>query len=124
MSESNAVTITRHLPKKLDSYRKNALADEMALQRMEEIRITDHLKHVTESLKVMIKEAQKKQNIAASAIHQGFEMEDIACEQRVDLDRNKMVTIRLDTLMDVEERALTVDEMKHYANKKTVVLKP
>jgi hypothetical protein len=121
---TTAVTITRHLPKKLDAYRKNTLADEMAMQRMEELRISDHLKHVTESLKVMIKEAQKKQNIAAGAICQGYEMVEIACEQRIDLDRNKMVTVRLDTMADIDERALTAEEMAHYRHKKTVVLKP
>lgn len=85
---------------------------------MEENRIAEHMKTVQESLKAMIKEAQKKQNIAASAITQGFEMKEVSCEQQLDLTRNKMVTVRLDTGAEVEERALTVEEMKHYRKTK------
>lgn len=118
MSETKAVTITRHLPVKLDQYRKNALAEEQAMQRMEEMRVTDHMKRVTESLKVNIKEAQKRQNQCALAISQGFEMAEVSCEQKVDLEKNKLVTYRLDTGVQVDERALTVEEMREYRKRK------
>jgi hypothetical protein len=112
MTDSTALTITRHLPVKLDQYRERALTNEMVKERMEEIRITDHLKNVSEALKASIKEAQKKQTIAAVALNQGFEMCAVSCEQRPDVEKNKMVTYRLDTGAQIDERALTVEEMK------------
>jgi hypothetical protein len=48
----------------------------------------------------------------------------MACEHRVELEHNRMVTFRTDTCETVEERALTADEIKHYSGKKTMVLKP
>lgn len=124
MTDSTAITITRYLPVPIDSYRKNALADELALQRMEELRIAEHLKSVSESLKLMIKECQKKQTLAASAISAGYEMKEIACEHRIDLSQNRMVTYRIDTGAQVEERALTADEVTHSKRKKEHVLRP
>lgn len=116
-----AVTITKQLAVPLDSYRKNALNSQMVEARMEELRITEHMKNVTDSLKTQIKEHQKKQTDCARAPNAGFEMMPVACEDTPDLDRNKMVTTRLDTMAVVSERALTVEEIKHYsAMKKTV----
>lgn len=120
----HAVTITRHLPVTIDSYRKNALADELALQRMEELRLSEHLKSVQDSLKAMIRETQKKQNVAASAISAGYEMREIACEQRLDLAGNRMVTYRIDTGAQVDERALTAEEAKTSNKKREHVLRP
>lgn len=123
MSE-NVPTITRHLPVPLDQYRRNALASEQATARMEENRITDHMKRVTESLKVEIRETQKKQNHCALALTQGFEMKEIACRQEIDLEKNKMVTYRLDNGEQVDERALTVEEMRDARKKKEHVVRP
>jgi len=121
MSETNAITITRQLAVPLDSYRKQALQNKMVEGRMEEIRITEHMKNVTDSLKTQIKDHQKTQTDAARALSAGFEMMPVACEDRPDLDRNKMITTRLDTLAVVSERALTVEEVKHYSAKKQTV---
>jgi len=72
---------------------------------------------VMESLKKMIKEAQKKQNIAAHAIHQGFEMREIACRQVIDLDHNTVTIYREDNGDKVEERALEPKERESLKKK-------
>lgn len=117
MSET-AVTITVQLPVKLDSFRTTALHNAMVDGRMEEMRITEHLKNVSDSLKTQIKEQQKKQTDAARALSAGFEYKPVSCEHRVELEQNKMVTVRLDTGEAFDERALTADEIKHYSGKK------
>ena len=124
MTNPTALTVTRHLPVKLCQYRERALHTKMVDAKMEELRISEHLKNVTDSLKARIKEEQKRQNDAARALHAGFEYVPVACEHRVELANNKMVTFRTDTCETVDERALTADEIKHYANKKTMVRKP
>lgn len=124
MSETSVATITKQCPVKLDQYRKEQLNNQLVDARMEELRITEHMKNVTESLKAKIKEEQKRQNDAARALHAGFEYVPVPCEHRVELANNKMVTFRTDTCETVDERALTADEIKHYSNKKTMVLKP
>lgn len=123
MSE-NAVTTTRQLPVPLDTYRKQALQNSMVDSRMEELRITEHLKNVGDSLKAQIKGKQKEQTDAARALSAGFEMQPVACEDTPDLNRNRMVTTRIDTSAVISERALTADEITHYSKKKVMVLKP
>lgn len=120
MSE-NAILITEHLPVKLDQYRQRALNAALVDGRMEELRISEHLKNVSDSLKTKIKEHQKAQTDAARALHAGFEMQAVACEQTVDLAKNRMVTTRLDDKTQVRERALTADEITHYSKKPTTV---
>lgn len=110
MNESKAVTITKHLPVKIDQYRERALNTQMVDGRMEEIRVTDHLANVSASLKATIKDSQKKQTDAARALHAGFEMCPVSCEQK--LEGQHMVTYRLDTGEKIDERALTVEERK------------
>ena len=88
MSETNAITITRQLAVPLDAYRKQALQNQMVEGRMEELRVTEHMKNVTDSLKAKIKDEQKKQTDAARALSAGFEMAPVACEEVVDLSRN------------------------------------
>ena len=124
MSDNAVATITKQCPVKLDQYREKQFQNQMVDARMEELRISEHLKNVQESLKAKIKEEQKRQNDAARALHAGFEYVPVACEHRVELANNKMVTFRTDTCETVDERALTADEIKHYANKKTMVRKP
>ena len=121
MSEETAVTITKHLPVKLDQYRERQLQNQMVEARMEELRVTDQLKHIQESLKALIKDVQKTQNDSARALHDGYEMVEVSCEHQVDLDRNKMKTVRMDTLETIDERALTVEEQKHYSKKKATI---
>lgn len=123
MNDTAIATITKQCPVKLDPYRKEQLNNQLVDARMEELRITEHMKNVTESLKAKIKEEQKRQNDAARALHAGFEYVPVPCEHRVELESNRMVTFRTDTCETVEERALTADEIKHYS-KKNVVLKP
>ncbi len=88
MSET-AVTVTVYLPVKFDQYRERQLNTQLVDARLEELRLTEHLKSVSDSLKAKIKEEQKNQNNAARALKAGYEMKDVACEHRVDLDRNK-----------------------------------
>lgn len=114
MDDSKELTVTRHLPVKLDAYRKNALGDQLAQHRMEELRVSEHLKQVQQSLRAMITELQKKQNVAASAISQGFEMLEVACVQEVDLERRVMITRRMDTMATVDERVLLPEELKQH----------
>ena len=124
MSDTNAVMITRHLPVKLDQYRERQLNSQMVDGRMEEIRLTDYLKNVNDSIKAKIKEEQKKQTDAARALHAGFEMKEVSCEQTPDLARNKIVTTRIDDHTVVDERAMTADEITHYSKKKSTTVKP
>jgi signal transduction histidine kinase len=125
MSEETAVaTITKHVPVKLDQYRERQLQNQMVEARMEEMRVSDQLKSITESLKALIKDAQKRQNESARALHDGYEMAGVSCEQKIDMSRNKMMTVRTDTFETIDERALTADEIKHYSNKKIHTLKP
>jgi hypothetical protein len=116
-ADQKGLLITRHLPVKLDQYRKNALAEEQAHQRSEEIRLTEHMKRVTQSLKSMILEAQGKQTIAAVAICQGFEMKEIACRQVIDFAHNTVTIYREDTGDKVEERALEPKEKESLRKK-------
>ena len=111
-STTNAVTLTRHLPVKLDQYRKQALQNIQTTEFLEEERLTAHLKNVNGSVKQLIADARKKQGDAAHALHNVFEMAEVGCRQDIDMEKNKMVTYRLDTGEKVEERALTVEEMK------------
>jgi fructose-1,6-bisphosphatase len=115
--ETKGLLITRHLPVRLDQYRKNALADEMAKFRGEEIRITEHMKRVQTSLKAQIVEAQHKQTIAAEAINNNFEMKEIACRQVIDFDQNTVTIYREDTGDKVEERALEPKEKESLKKK-------
>lgn len=117
MSDSKALAITRHLPVKLDEFRERALNYQLRDGKMEELRLATHLKNVTDSLRATIKEHQKKQEIAAVALTNGFEMQAVSCEQRIEGDH--MVTYRLDTSEKVDERALTVEELRE-ARKKEV----
>ena len=109
-TEEKAITITRHLPVKLDQYRKQALQNIQTTEFLEEERLTAHLKNVNGSVKQLIADARKKQGDAAHALHNGFEMSEVACEQKPDIEKNKMVTYRLDNGEKVDERALTVTE--------------
>lgn len=118
---TTAVTITRHLPVKLTDGRRLALGCELAEQRYEERKQTEYLDNIKKAIQSKIKEAQHRQNIAAEGIHQGFEMLEVSCEQRPDLDKNKLVTYRLDTNEKVDERALTADEIRFHSSKKVKV---
>lgn len=111
-ASSTEVMITRHVPVKVDQYRKNALADKQAMARGEEIRITNHMKNVTDSLKAQIKEHQHAQTVAAEAIVAGFEMVDVACRVEIDVPTCTYRVIREDSHEPIEERTATVDEMK------------
>jgi hypothetical protein len=117
-TDTTAVTITRHLPVKLDQYRKQALQNIQTAEFLEEERLTAHLKNVNGSVKQLISDARKKQSDAAHALHNGFESLPVACEQRPDIEKNKMVTYRLDSGEPVDERALTVEEMKEARKQK------
>ena len=121
MSETNALMITRHVQVKLTDGRRLALGCELAEQVYEERKHAEYLENIKKAMQSKIKEAQHRRNIAAESLHQGFEMKEVSCEQRPDLDRNKLVTVRMDTGEQIEERALTVDEIKHYSTKKHVV---
>lgn len=110
-----ALMIMRHLPVPLDQYRKNALADEQATARQEEIRITLHMKRVQESLKEQIKEQARRQDVASQAISQGFEMREVACRQEIDLATNTIRIYRDDTNKLLEERALEPRERERFA---------
>ncbi|HKW13831.1 MAG TPA: hypothetical protein VJS69_05035 [Candidatus Krumholzibacteria bacterium] len=110
MIDTKALTITEHLPVKIDSFREKALSNQIRESTMEEERIATHLKNVTESLRSSIKENQKKRVIAAAALTQGFEMQPVSCEQKIEGDN--LVTYRLDTGAVVRERALSVEEMR------------
>jgi len=118
MSDSTALTLTRHLPVKLDSYRQQALQTVLVTEALEEERLTAHLRNVTKSVKLLIEEAAKKQSDTAHALHNGFEMLEVACRQERDIEKNKMVTYRLDTGEQVDERALTKVEMDEVRKKK------
>lgn len=120
MGETTAVTVTRHLPVKIDQYRERQLHNQMVTARMEEVRTSDQLKSISDSLKDLIKTAQKKQTDAARALDAGFEHQSVSCENRPDLEKNTMRLVRLDTLETVEERALTVEEAKALRKKATV----
>jgi molecular chaperone GrpE (heat shock protein) len=110
MSDSKALTITRHLPVKLDVYRKQALHDVENAEFIEQERLAVHLKNVTDSIKGMIKTSYKKQADAAHAIHNGFEMAAVICRQEIDLRANKVRVIREDTGETVEDRPLNAHE--------------
>jgi hypothetical protein len=110
-ADTTALTLTRHLPVKLDQYRKQALVDIVIAEGLEEERLTAHLRNVNKSVKLLIEGTQKKQNDARHAVNNGFEMAPVACEQRPDIEKNKMVTYRLDSGEQVDERALTKEEM-------------
>lgn len=116
MPEERSLMIMRKLPVPLDTYRKMALGNEQAEARREEMRIADHMKNVTDSLKQQIKDAQRKQTMAAEAICNGFEHKDVACRQEVDLHTNTMKLIREDTGTVVEERALEPKERQRLVN--------
>jgi hypothetical protein len=111
MTDPTALTITRHLPVKLDAYRQQALQNILVAEGLEEERLLLHLKQVNDSVKAMIKVTQKKQYDSRHALHNGFEMVDVACKQEIDVEKNKLVTVRLDTGEQVDERALTKEEM-------------
>jgi ribonuclease D len=113
--QPKGLTVVRHLPVKIDTFRKNALADEMALNRREEIRITEHMKRVTDSLKALIKEAQHKQTVAAEAISNGFEMKEVVCRQEIDFATNTIRVFLDDTGEQIEERALEPKERERYS---------
>jgi hypothetical protein len=112
MTDPKAVTTTEYLPVKLDSYRVQALQNTLVAEGLEEERLTLHLKQVNKSVKLLIEETQKKQSDSRHALHQGFEMQEVAIAHKV-LD-SKMVTYRLDTGAVVRERTLTVEEVKHF----------
>lgn len=114
-TETKAVTITLHLPVKLDSYRKQALHDIAHAEFLEQERLAVHLKNVTDSVKGMIKVSYKKQADANHDLKNGFEMKEVSCEQRIENDH--MVTYRLDTQEKVDERALTVEELREVRKK-------
>lgn len=123
-TDQKGLTITRHLPVPLDQYRKNALGTELAAQRMEEMRLTDHMKNVTESLKALIKDTQKNQNIAARTIHQGFEMKEVPCRQVIHLETNTVRIYREDTGEEIETRALDANERAQLLKKAKSPLPP
>jgi hypothetical protein len=115
MTDPKALTITEHLPVKLDSYRMQALQHNLVAEGMEEERLTIHLKQVNKSVKLLIEQTQKKQSDSRHALHNGFEMAEVAIEQKV--EDGKMVTYRMDTGAVVRERTLTVEELKRQSEK-------
>lgn len=106
---TKAITITRHLPVKLDQYRKNVLTDKAALSNDLAISLGQKLVNMKKSFEAEIKKVEQERHVALATLHQGLEMQEISCEQRIEDDH--MVTYRLDTNEKIEERALTTDEL-------------
>jgi len=112
MSEEKGLVVKRFLPVTVDSYRKNALADQMATSQLEAKKIEDHMKRVQESLKEEIKRHVRQVNICATAISQGVEMVEVACREEVDITKNAIRVYRMDTGEMIEERAMDGEERK------------
>lgn len=110
MTDPKALTITEHLPVKLTDGRRLALGCEVAEQIYEENKQTIYLANIKKAVTQKINEAVHRRNIAAEALHQGFEMVDVPIENKV--EGTKLVTYRLDDGTVVRERALTVEELK------------
>ena len=119
MSETKAVTITKHLPVKLDQYKRNILTDKAALQHDLSISLGLKLAQMKKSFEGEIKKAEQERHVALTTLHQGFEMLEVSCEQKVEGDR--LVTYRVDTGEQVEERALTVQEATEFRKRRVVV---
>lgn len=121
MSETRDLMITRHLPVKLTDGRRLALGCELAEQRHDERKHTEYLENIKKSIQAKVKECQHRQNIAAEALHQGFEMAEVACRQVIDYEKNLISVVRDDTgeLVD-KPRVMTPDEVKHFKRTTTV----
>lgn len=115
--QTKGLLLTRHLPVKLDQYRERVLHTQQTEGRIEELRLTEHLKNVNDSVKQLIKDEQKKQTDAARALHAGFEHALVACRQIVDFDHNTVRIIREDTGETIETRALESKEREQLKKK-------
>jgi len=117
MSDSKSLTVTRHLPVKLTNQEKNEKNDSLVRTINDLERLEDNFTMLKDQHKANVKSRQVAIRELSHDLGNGFVMRPVACEQMVNLITNEMETRRSDTGELFEKRALTVDEMKHYASK-------
>ena len=115
MSDTKDLTLTRHLPVKLDQYRLNVLRDQAANANALSKSLTEKLEQLKKGYQGEIKKAEQERHVALDTIHKGFEMQEVAIEERPDLERNVMITTRLDTMEQLKpDRPMTPEEIRFH----------
>lgn len=117
-TEETGLTTTRHLPAPLTAAEKNEKHEQLVRTINDLKRLEENFALLKEQHKANVKARTTSINELSQDLGAGFVMRPISCAQEVDLNRNRMITRRLDTHEQVDERALTADEIKHWAKKK------
>ena len=81
-------------------------------------RLQEHFTLLQEQHKATVKARNQTINTLSQDLGAGFLMRPVSCEEVVDLATNRMVVKRLDTGEQIEERAMTLDEIKHFKQRK------
>jgi hypothetical protein len=117
-TDPHALTITRHLAVPLTLPEKNEKQEALVktlndLERLEDnfVALRDQHKANVTNRKLTIRELSHD-------LGNNFVMRPVSCEQIVDLEKNRILVKRLDTGAEVDERALTVEEMKEARKQK------
>lgn len=110
----NSLTITKHLKVPLTGAEKTEKHEQLVRTFNDLKRLEANFALLKEQHKANVKARQRDIEQLTEDLGAGFVMRPIACEQTVDLDRNKMVTTRIDTGEVIDERALTADEIKAF----------
>lgn len=110
MSE-HALTVTRHLPVKLDEKRKLELLDELS----EHITVFNQLeklkKDQADSTGRAMQRHKAEMAVISQTVAQGLEMKPIPCHKVIDFVEGKYTVVRLDTNEVIEDRPLTEQDM-------------
>jgi len=120
MTDHKALTITRHLQCPLTPAEKFEKHEQLVQTLNDLERLEENFAMLKEQHKANVKSRQCSIKELSHDLGAGFVMRPIACEQVPDLPTNRMLTKRLDTGEQIDERALTVDELKRAAQGKTV----
>lgn len=117
-TETKAVTLTKHLAVTLTQAEKSEKNEALVktlndLERLEDnfVALRDQHKANVTNRKLTIRELSHD-------LGNGYVMRPVSCEQIVDLEKNRILIKRLDTGAEVEERAMTKDEMIAARSKK------
>jgi len=120
MTDHKSLTITRHLQCPMTPAEKSEKHEQLVRTLNDLERIEEHFAGIREQHKANVKSRQVTIKELTHDLGAGFVMRPIACEQVPDLPTNRMLTKRMDTGEQIDERALTVDELKRLAQGKTV----
>ena len=102
--------ITKNLKCVLTPDELRVLGQELARANQTRDEIEERKKGIDAQLKADIEEQSARSLSLARKINNGYDYRDVPCVQRSSLETNTVTTIRLDTLVVIDTRAMTQEE--------------